>query len=615
VGTSARKSGAVSEVSPRRSHRRALLLSAVAVGAVGLSLGVGAAGALGSLELDTVDARFKLRGARTPRSEIVLVALDGRSVSELGLRPPLPRSLHARALDRLRADRPRVIAYDLQFIGRTEADEDRAVVRAIRRANAIVLATHDVRGSPLRVPAGRDAERLGARVGTVGLLHDADGKIRRTPYTGTQSRSFSVVAADRALGRAPDPRAFPAWIDYAGPPGTFPAYSLSRLLAGDVPPGSFRNKLVVVGATDPIERDIFATPASRTLMSGAELNANVIATILNGFPLASAPAFLDYGLVVLLGVLVPVAALGLRTPWALAVSVTAFAGLLVAAQLSFNAGTIIAVSPPALALALGAAGAVVVDLLTSLRERQRIRRVFSRFVPDQVVEDVLRRTDDDLRLGGVTLEATVLFCDLRGFTSFAEGFSGATVIDVLNRYLTEMSEAILEHGGTIVAYLGDGIMAVFGAPIEQTDHADRAVAAAREMLGVRLERFNAWLAERGLGEGFGAGIGLCSGPVRSGNVGSDKRIEYAAVGDTTNVAARLQATTKETGHALLMAEATRAQARRSDDLVYLGEYLLPGRSTPTRVWSVSSPGERGTGDAAPSVPPPPQTAPPPPKAT
>ena len=121
------------------------------------------------------------------------------------------------------------------------------------------------------------------------------------------------------------------------------------------------------------------------------------------------------------------------------------------------------------------------------------------------------------------------------------------MIDVLNRYLGEMSDAIMDQGGTLVSYLGDGIMAVFGAPLAQSDHADRALAAAREMLGVRLPRFNAWLGERGSASRCGMGVGLNSGDVMSGHVGSERRVEYAAVGDTTNLAARLEGMTAEAG--------------------------------------------------------------------
>src|SRR4029453_6503697 len=140
-------------------------------------------------------------------------------------------------------------------------------------------------------------------------------------------------------------------------------------------------------------------------------------------------------------------------------------------------------------------------------ERGRVRDIFSRFVPEHVVDEVLRRTEDNLRLGGVTVDGTVMFSDLRDFTPFAESLPADIVIEVLNRYVSEMSDAILDNGGTLVAYMGDGIMAVFGAPIEMAGHADCALAAAREMLHLRLPEFNRWLKANGLGDGFRGGIG------------------------------------------------------------------------------------------------------------
>jgi adenylate cyclase len=223
-------------------------------------------------------------------------------------------------------------------------------------------------------------------------------------------------------------------------------------------------------------------------------------------------------------------------------------------------------------------------------EQDRVRDVFSRFVPEQVVDEVLRRTDDDLRLTGVRRIATVLFADLRGFTEFAQALPADSVIDVLNQYLSEMSDAILDNGGTLVAYQGDGIMAVFGAPIEADDHADRALAAAREMLGVRLARFNGWLATNGLGDGFAMGVGLNSGPVMSGTVGSARRLEYAAVGDTTNTAARLEDLTKATPHAILVADSTREALRRgAGDLSPAGEFEVRGKATTIKAWTFAAP--------------------------
>jgi adenylate cyclase len=157
---------------------------------------------------------------------------------------------------------------------------------------------------------------------------------------------------------------------------------------------------------------------------------------------------------------------------------------------------------------------------------------------------------------------------------------------VLNRYLTEMSDAILDHDGTLVAYMGDGIMAVFGAPIASDDHADKALGAAREMLD-RLERFNAWMRSEGIGDGFKMGIGLNTGDVMSGNVGSSRRLEYTAIGDTTNTAARLEGMTKDTPYQLFMADAAHARLREAPaDLDSLDELEVRGRRAGMKVWAL-----------------------------
>ena len=163
------------------------------------------------------------------------------------------------------------------------------------------------------------------------------------------------------------------------------------------------------------------------------------------------------------------------------------------------------------------------------------------------------------------------------------------MIDVLNHYLTEMSDAIMDHGGTLVAYMGDGIMAIFGAPLEQADHAARALAAAQEMLGSRLEAFNEWLLATAIAdEPIRMGIGLNSGEVMSGNVGSPNRLEYTAVGDTTNTASRLEGMTKGTPHTLFVAGSTRELAERdgASGLTLVGEMDVRGRDGTLEVWSL-----------------------------
>jgi len=222
-------------------------------------------------------------------------------------------------------------------------------------------------------------------------------------------------------------------------------------------------------------------------------------------------------------------------------------------------------------------------------EQERVRSVFSRFVPEHVVDDVMDRTDDDLRLGGSRDVGTVMFTDIRGFTSFSERAEPQQVIQLLNEYFGEMIDAIFAQDGTLVGYRGDGLLAVFGAPIAHEDHADRALAAAREMLDVRLPRFNGWLQEHDLGAPFEMGIGLNSGPFMSGNVGSARQLEYTVHGDTVNTAARLEGMTKSTGRSLLMADSThRALSQPPGDLDFVGQFEVRGRRSKISLWTLES---------------------------
>jgi adenylate cyclase len=218
-----------------------------------------------------------------------------------------------------------------------------------------------------------------------------------------------------------------------------------------------------------------------------------------------------------------------------------------------------------------------------------VRDFFSRFVPEAVVDQLLAQTGGTVNLGGETLDGTIMFTDLRGFTTYAEARPAEEVIGVINRFLAAQTDTIMAHGGTVIAYLGDGIMAAFGAPLEQADHADRALRAARELVASTLPALNEQLRADGLGDGFRMGIGLNSGSFISGNVGHERRLEYTAIGDVCNTAARIQELTKGTRHMLLFADATREQLSAAPaDLVELGETTIRGRREAARLWSLES---------------------------
>jgi adenylate cyclase len=222
-------------------------------------------------------------------------------------------------------------------------------------------------------------------------------------------------------------------------------------------------------------------------------------------------------------------------------------------------------------------------------ERLRVRDMFSRFVPEAVAEQLLAQAGDSLRLGGETVHGTIMFTDLRNFTGFSESRPAEEVIAVINAFLSEQTDTILAHGGTIIAYLGDGLMAAFGAPVEQADHADRALAASRELIGERLPVLNEWMREHGYGDGFRMGIGLNSGPFISGNVGNERRLEYTAIGDVCNTAARIQELTKGTRHMLLFSELTLERLSAvPGDAVDVGSTQIRGRQAEARLWSLET---------------------------
>jgi adenylate cyclase len=583
-----------------------MLLVVVALIAVGVGLATYGTKLFKSVELSSVDSRFGVRGTDKPPSDLVVVGVDAETLGALDLQWPYPRKLHAQVIDRLRADGAKVIAFDVvfaepsrepvklcKFFGADFQPNDCALATAAARAHNLVFSATEVRGKGEVKMFGASSKQvlpvLKARAGYAGIADDVDGSERRFLYEFSGLKSFAVAAVERAGGRAAGRSDFrddgTAWIDFYGPPGTIPEVPYSKVLRGQTPPGYFRGKTVVVGATDPTLKDVFHTATSgNELMSGPEVQASAIGTVRRGNPLRDASGGVNVLLIVLMGVIAPLAALRLRL-WGLLVALVAAVAFLVVAQLAFNGGTIVAFVYPLLALVIGAVLSLVVQYFTETRERQRTKLLFSRFVPDSVVDQVLEQADDDLRLGGVQREGTVMFSDLRGFTSFAESLPVTRVIEVLNIYLGEMSAAILDNGGTLVAYMGDGIMAVFGAPIAQPDHAERALAAALEMRDVRLPAFNDWLRSEGLSEtGFRMGIGLNSGPVMSGNVGSERRLEYTAIGDTTNTASRIESMTKDTPHQLLLAQATRDMLDRPAEFV--GEFEVRGREQKIRLWTI-----------------------------
>ena len=580
----------------RRARLRLSLFIGAGIAAAAVMLGLYAVDALKGLELRSVDTRFSVRGTQEQPKDLAVVAIDTKTFNTLKTQWPFPRRFHAQVLNELRKDGAKAVAFDVQFTERTDPRDDNALIDAVGRTKNIVLATTEVDDNGHTAIFGGDQvlRSIGARAGNALLPNDSGGTIRRTWYDARKLKTLGVVTAEEMLGKKIPRSALggsTAWIDYRGGPGSILTASYSDVKNGNFRSGTFRDRAVVIGPAAPTLGDVHPTSVTgQDLMSGAEIQANAIWTAMHGFPLQPIAAWWTPLLITLMAFAAPALFLGIKPREAVLVQILLAIVYTVGSQLLFNRGTIVPVVYPLIALGLAAVLTTAVHAVTAAFEREMVRDVFSRFVPESVVSEVLSQTGGGLRLGGERKIATVLFSDLRGFTSYAETLPPATVISVLNRYLTLMSDVILDNGGTLVAYMGDGIMAVFGAPIEQDDHADRALRTARHMTGPALQEFNQWMRVQGVGEGFRMGVGLMSGEVMSGNVGSERRLEYTAIGDTTNTAARLEGMTKGQPYMVFVSGTTvKAAHDPPADLVSVDRREVRGRRERVDVWALPDP--------------------------
>jgi adenylate cyclase len=229
---------------------------------------------------------------------------------------------------------------------------------------------------------------------------------------------------------------------------------------------------------------------------------------------------------------------------------------MVAAFLLFQIDRILPVASVHLALAVSYLGTLSLRLMGEERERIRLRQMFGKYVSNEVVEKLLtlRHKPD---LGGESLRVTVLFSDIRNFTTISERLNAHDVVEMLNAYLGRTCETILEQGGTVDKFVGDSVMAVFGSPVPYGDHARRALRTALAMSETARE-FRSWVHQRFAGEDlpeFSIGVGLHTGEAVIGNIGSPRRMEFTAIGDTVNIASRLEGVTKELGWAIVASQA------------------------------------------------------------
>jgi adenylate cyclase len=576
--------------------RRTRLLAGVALVAPLLALGVAEARVGRALERRVYDGWFTLRGPLPRPDGVVVVAIDTDSEASLG-RYPWSREWHARLLRNLHRAGARVVAFDLTFADPFPAADTafRAAIDetgiAILGAKTDVVFRRGARGYRLEEPAG---VLRGSPAGIVDVRPDAvDGVVREYPvlhaYPQGLHPQLGVQAVLRWLGlpadslrQVPDGwrltgRTIPAGpgggmlVDWLGPTGSVATHSYVTVVddaATDVgewdldsfddlaADGAFRGKLVLVGTTIPEHQDLHPTPvrdasgsAGAVLMPGVEIHAQAAAALLAGRHLRPLPRPVQYAWVALLAAAAVVALSRLRG-WRGAAAAGALAVLAVgAAWLLFADGAWLWTVAPVLVVALASAGSAAVLFTDEAREKARIRGMFQQYVPPAVVHELIRRPEL-LALGGEERVATVLFTDVADFSGVAEGMEPTRLVALLNEYLTAMTDVVVEHGGIIDKYLGDGLMAEFGVPVPLEDHAARACRAALRMRG-ELRRLREGWMHRGM-PALHARIGINTGRVLVGNLGSFRMMDYTCMGDHVNLASRLEGANREYGTEVLV---------------------------------------------------------------
>jgi adenylate cyclase len=363
-------------------------------------------------------------------------------------------------------------------------------------------------------------------------------------------------------------------------------YAEHQILAGETPvvdPAVFRDKIVVVGTTAAGLRDLFTVPFAEGSMPGMQVHANVIDNLLSQRFMRPAAAGWNLAGLAACALAVGIAGVSLAVWPALGVAalvMLAFGWMSVALA---GRGTWIEVAQPLLAAALAAFGGTAYQYVVEGREKRQVKRTFSRFVSRDVFEQLMA-DPEAARIGGARRDMSVLFADIRGFTAFTERGRPEDVVAQLNDYFSRMVDVVFAHRGTVDKFVGDMVMALFGAPLADADHADHAVQAALGMLAA-LEDQNARWAAQGR-PALEIGVGVNSGDMVAGIIGSDTVMSYTVIGDAVNLGSRLESLNKDYGTRLIISEATRSRLKGRYDMKPLGGVTVKGKSEPVRIFEV-----------------------------
>ena len=577
------------------------------IGAAVLTVGLVYSGSVEWLELRSLDKRFELRPRRAPSAPIVIVSIDEASVRELNEPWPFPRRLHGQLIDRISAWKPLVIGFDVLFPEPSSRGrkDDEVLGAAVTRAGNVVLAAScikemqaltDIQIGYVVVDCNLPILEVGrgaVAAAPVDLYQDADSHVRRAPLNvlvgdkmepGFDHQIYrQAVAAGLPAKALPD--ADTILVNFRGGRDSFPSIPYYRIVKGEVTPeqfpGELTGKIVLIGSTTQAEHDVFPTVFSGGVgMSGVEIHANVLETLIRGDPIREVPRTVSTALALIAALAGSGLVVRFRALRALVVTALAW---VVVAGLSYaifaTADVWLRDAAFTVGLMLGYGSTATEHFIRTQRERRRMSLFFSQ----EVVRTLMRERDE----GSLTSSrrvVTVLFSDIRDFTSLSEKLAPEQVNEMVLDYLTEMTEIVEKNGGVVDKYIGDCVMALYNAPLPNPDHAANAVRTGLELQERVLSVSAKWHAK--IGVPIRCGVGINTGEAVVGFLGSRKRPAYTAIGDAVNLAARLEPLTKDHGASIIISEYTHQLVQGRFPTRPLGEVTVKGKLLPVKIYGV-----------------------------
>jgi adenylate cyclase len=363
-------------------------------------------------------------------------------------------------------------------------------------------------------------------------------------------------------------------------------YSEEQILAGqkpDVDPAVFKDKIVFVGVTASGLFDVFETPFAHGKMPGIQVHAAVADDLLSNRFMRPAPDGLRIATVLIAGLAIGVTATLVPAWWATGATAVLLAIAAWAATRLFANGVWVNLSQPAITSSVALFGGVGYQYFVEGREKRKMKKLFGQYVSKDVY-DQLVANPGLARLGGQRREMSVLFSDIRGFTTVSEKGQPEDIVHMLNEYFTRMVAIVFHHHGTVDKFVGDMVMALFGAPLEDPQHAEHAVEAALDMIA-ELQKLNVKWAAEGR-EPLDIGIGINTGPMIAGNIGSDQIMSYTVIGDAVNLGSRLESLNKQYGTRIIISDATRSHLTGAYTFRSLGDVIVKGKTKTVAIFEV-----------------------------